>query len=194
MPLHRLNGMTVLEAGCGAGRFTEHLAGNCGFLVSMDISGAVDSNLGNCAGKRPYLLMQADINSSPLRPRSFDVVICLGVIQHTPSPERTISDLAGYVRPGGVLVIDHYANGSRWSPLGRFLSLGYHLRPILKRINPELSLKITSRMTAIADPLRKRTYKIKWLDRIAARLLPAACYYGSYPDLDPAILHEWHEL
>ncbi|MDA8387661.1 MAG: hypothetical protein M0Z58_03215, partial [Nitrospiraceae bacterium] len=40
----------------------------------------------------------------------------------------------------------------------------------------------------------KRTHRIKWLDRVAARLLPTACYYESYPDLDPGILYEWHEL
>ncbi|MDA8086131.1 MAG: class I SAM-dependent methyltransferase, partial [Nitrospiraceae bacterium] len=193
-PLSFLNGKRVLEAGCGAGRFTEHLAENCGSLVSVDISNAVDSNLTNCAGKKPYMLIQADINSAPLRPHSFDVVICLGVIQHTPSPELTISNLAKYVKPGGDLVIDHYANDSFFSPLGRVLSLGYPLRCVLKRLRPEVSLKITTRLTAIADPLRKRTYKIKWIDRIAVRLLPSTCYYGSYPGLDPEILYEWNEL
>jgi 2-polyprenyl-3-methyl-5-hydroxy-6-metoxy-1,4-benzoquinol methylase len=35
-------------------------------------------------------------------------VVCLGVIQHTPDPEKTIKCLFEKVKPGGVLVIDHY--------------------------------------------------------------------------------------
>ena len=194
MPLEALRGKVVLEAGCGAGRFTEHLIENCGSLVSADISTAVDANLKNCAGKKPYLLVQADINALPLRPRSFDVVICLGVVQHTPSPEQAIESLAKYVRPGGTLVIDHYTTDSKLRELGGNFTLGYPLRQILKRVKPEISLKITAALTAISDPIRKRTHKKLWLDRIAARLFPIACYHATYPELDPKNLYEWTEL
>jgi len=62
-----------------------------GALVSIDLSSAVEANRENCDAKGPYLLMQADINGSPFPDGSFDVVACLGVIQHTPSPEATIA-------------------------------------------------------------------------------------------------------
>lgn len=194
MPLEELKEKIVLEVGCGAGRFTEHLIEKSKFLVSADFSNAVDANLENCIGKKNYLLIQADINASPVLPLTFDLVICLGVIQHTPSPEQTIASLAKHVRPGGTLVIDHYTANSRLNTLSRLFSLAYPLRAVLKRLRPEVSLKAAIALTAISNIIRKRTYKHLWLDCIAARLFPTACYYAVYPELDPKILYEWHEL
>jgi SAM-dependent methyltransferase len=95
-PVGMLKGKAVLECGAGAGRFTEHLVAECDALVSLDLSSAVEANLRNCAGRKAYLLLQADINQSPLPARAFDVVICLGVIQHKPSPTyRDISNPMG---------------------------------------------------------------------------------------------------
>ena len=194
MPLDALKGKVVLEAGCGAGRFTELLIEKCKFLVSIDLSNAVDANLKNCAGKNPYLLMQADINELPLPHRFFDMVICLGVLQNTPSPEQAIESLGKHVKPGGLLVIDIYTHRSRFGTLTKCLTLGYPLRAILRRLNPELGLKVTIALTAICDPIRKHTCKIKWLDRIAARIFPSACNYNDFPELDSKIIYEWNEL
>jgi SAM-dependent methyltransferase len=192
-PIEELKGKLVLECGSGAGRFTELLIDSCELLVSLDLSEAVDANLKNCIGKRPYILCQADINKSPLPRRFFDVVICLGVIQHAPSPEQMITSLAEHLKLGGLLVIDHYTK-SPFERLGQFLTLGYPLRAILKRLPPELALKATIGLTAICDPIRKRTSKLPWLDRIACRIFPSFCYYDTYPLLDPDIVYEWNEL
>src|SRR5262249_50913498 len=78
--------------------------------------------------------------------------------------------------------------------VSRFLSMTYPLEAILKRLNSELSLKITIMLTAICNPIRKRTCKVPWIDRIASRIFPSACYYNSYPLLDPDVIYEWNEL
>jgi len=192
--LEQLTDKVVLECGSGAGRFTELLIDNCASLVSLDLSDAVDANLKNCSGKKPYLLFQADINRTPLPKRFFDVVICLGVIQHTPSPEQAISSLAEHLKPGGVLVIDHYTVKSALQRVSRFLTAAYAFRAILKRLPPELSLKATKALTAVCDPIRKRTCKHFWLERIASRFLPSICYYATYPQLDVRLAYEWNEL
>ena len=59
------------------------------------------------------------------------VVVCLGVVQHTPQPEETLAALAGYVKPGGLLAIDHYSRAypATWS---RRL-----IRSLLLRTSPE---------------------------------------------------------
>ena len=194
MPLKDLAGTTVLEVGAGAGRFTELLIPACGLLVSTDLSAAVEANLANCREGRPYLLVQSDINKSPLPYRAFDVVICMGVLQHTPSPEETIKSLAAHVKPGGLLVIDHYTRRNRLSRIGSWITLARPLRAILKRLSPERGLQATIRITAICDPIRRLTCKISWLDRIVGRILPSACYYNLYPELDPAIIYEFNEL
>jgi SAM-dependent methyltransferase len=195
--LDAVKGKIVLECGSGAGRFTELLLDTCRALVSIDLSNAVEANLENCRAKGPYLLCQADINASPLPERFFDVVICLGVIQHTPSPEETIANLARHVKPGGRLILDHYTLRSRLGSISRILTLRFPLRAILRRIarrRPDLAMKATMAVTALCDPIRRRTCQFRPVDRIAARLFPSACYYRGFPLLPPEIIYAWNEL
>lgn len=198
-PLDSLRGKTVLECGSGAGRFTELLVRNCKALTCIDLSLAVDANVRNCRKLAPYLVIQADINASPLPRRFFDVVVCLGVIQHTANPEQTISDLASHVKPGGYLVIDHYTRdrGSRTANLLSYfdyLDMAYPVREILRHMDPQRSIRLTKALTRLCDPIRKRTCKVPAVDRIARRILPTACYYNKFPDLDSQIVYEMNEL
>jgi SAM-dependent methyltransferase len=196
-PVETLKGQRVLEVGAGAGRFTELLLGAGAVLTSMDASAAVHANRANCEHLGPYRLLRGDVNASPLDPRSFDVVICLGVIQHTPSPEVTLASLARHVKPGGLLVIDHYTFQRRWTWLGAKLTLAYPLREILRRVSrrrPDLALRATMAITAICDPIRKRTCRYPRLDQVAGRLFPSICYYATYPELPRSVIYAWNEL
>jgi len=92
----------VLEVGCGAGRFTEVLLQTAAAVTSVDLSSAVDANQANCPQSERHRVVQADVVRLPFAPRQFDVVLCLGVVQHTPDPERTIEQLYANVRPGGL--------------------------------------------------------------------------------------------
>jgi len=105
-----LEGATVLECGCGAGRFTEVLLARGARVVSIDLSEAVDANQENCPQSGSHRIAQAHLSQLPFEPRQFDIVFCLGVIQHTPNPEESIARLYEQVRPGGTLVIDHYTH------------------------------------------------------------------------------------
>ena len=166
-------------------------------MVCLDASEAVFANRSNCSRLGDYQICRADINASPLRPRSFDVVICLGVIQHTPSPEQTIADLARHVKSGGLLVIDHYARRSSLNALSDRLTLAYPLRAILRRVarrRPDLSLRATKRITAICDPVRKRTQNSPFLHRLTGRVFPTPCYYRAFPRLPSDLVYRWNEL
>jgi len=198
-PLESLQGKVVLECGSGAGRFTELLIQHCEALVCIDLSSAVDANFRNCRSIHPYLIMQGDINASPLPLQYFDVVVCLGVIQHTSNPEGTLRSLARHVKPGGHLIVDHYTR-ERGSKLGRLLShldyidMVYPIRAVLKRMKPENAMRATNLLTAFCDPIRRRTSKIRAVDKIARRLFPTACYYTKFPDLDPKVVYEMNQL
>src|SRR4030095_17201039 len=87
----------------------------------------------NCGTSCNYFICQADVRELPVEPRSLDVVVWLGVVQHTPNPEETIAALAGYVKPGGLLAMDHYSRAypATWS---RRL-----IRAFLLRLPPERS-------------------------------------------------------
>lgn len=160
-PLGSVAGKTVLEAGCGAGRFTELLVGAGADVCSFDLSRAVDANKSNI-GEERYLIAQASVYEMPFRPASFDYVIALGMIQHTPDPERTIERLYEMVKPGGRLVLDHY----RWN-VRYFLRAVPWTRLLLKRLDPDTAKKVCHRLT-------KAMFPVHWALRnkpLAARAL-----------------------
>ena len=83
--------LDVLEAGCRAGRFSEILLGYPATrLKSVDMSSAVEANHVNIPQNERHSIVQCDICEPPFRPRAYVLVLCVGVVQHTPSPEETI--------------------------------------------------------------------------------------------------------
>lgn len=146
-------GRTVLEVGCGAGRFTEILLGWGARLVSVDYSTAVEacaaSNADAVADGR-LVLAQADIFAQPLRTGSFDVVLCYGVLQHTGDPRRALRNLWRYVAPGGLLLADRYQISLRAVEPFKYL-----LRPALKRLPPSTVLRLAAATVRLLSPAQR---------------------------------------
>src|SRR5688572_33426799 len=61
-----VRGKTVLEAGCGAGRFTEILLDAGARVFAADLSAAVEANYDNCGRTPDYFVCQADIRGLPV--------------------------------------------------------------------------------------------------------------------------------
>jgi SAM-dependent methyltransferase len=184
-----VRGKSVLEAGCGAGRFTEILLAAGARVVAADLSSAVEANYENCGASPGYFVCQADIRSLPVADHAFDVVICLGVVQHTPEPERTMAALARYVKPGGLLVLDHY---SREYPVTAPRKL---LRDLLLRLPPDqarrLALGTTRALLPVHRALWRRRRGFGRLRRYLGHVSPVVDYYDAYPELGTALLSEW---
>ena len=195
--LEDLRSARVLEVGCGAGRFTEVLLTAGASVFAVDLSSAVDANYANCSDAPGYFVCQADVESLPVAPASFDAVIALGMIQHTPSPERTIEALAKSVRPGGLVVVDHYLPLPRLKRLLRALTPRGILRQILIRLPPRASLRATDALVHALLPIHRMLWRHGPIaDRVRAvwlRLSPVFDYYESYPELGEH-LAEWAVL
>ncbi len=118
-----LGGKVILDAGCGAGRFSEVAVRAGARLVAIDLSSAAYA----CAktlekqGSGDYIVARANIFDLPLRHGSFDGIYSLGVLQHTPDPLGAIRALVPFLKPGGRLATWIYE-------LGRF-----DYRPLLPR-------------------------------------------------------------
>ena len=104
-PFQALENKLILEAGSGAGRFTEILLKFDANVHSFDYSSAVDANAMNNGSKERLTLVQADIRKIPFEKGKYDFVVCLGVLQHTPNPEESIKSLWDMLKPGGKLII-----------------------------------------------------------------------------------------
>lgn len=189
--LRQTDKLSVLEAGCGAGRFTEILLElPAASVTSTDLSFAVEPNQINCPQSDRHRIIQCDINQFPFMPGQYDIVVCLGVIQHTKSPEESIENLYKQVKPGGWLVIDHYTHSlSIYTKLSEWL-----LRPVLKRLSPNRSMAVTKTLTRWLFPLHRAVRNAKVLQMILSRFSPLLTYYYLYPQLPEKLQYEWAEL
>jgi SAM-dependent methyltransferase len=178
LPLEQLRGKTVLEVGCGAGRFTELMVSAGALVHAIDLSMAVDVNRKNIGSPPNYVVAQADLRRPPFPQSSFDFVIALGVLQHTPSPEESVRALWSLVRPSGSLVVDHYT----WT-----VSLATKLAPLyrfaVKRLPPAAARKRTDRFVDVFFPLHWAVRHFYPGQIILSRISPCLVYFRAYPDL-----------
>lgn len=184
-----LKGKKVLEAGCGSGRFTEVLLSTGAYVTSFDLSEAVEANYENHAGQPNLFLAQADIRALPFVKGSFDAVMCLGVIQHTPDPEQTIAALASYVAPGGMLVIDHYTQGYPM-PLPRRICRQWLLK-MPKHKAFDACMKLSKALVPLHRLAWRKGRVAAWARRLLQKVSPLVDYYDSYPTLSLQVLEEW---
>jgi 2-polyprenyl-3-methyl-5-hydroxy-6-metoxy-1,4-benzoquinol methylase len=128
----KMAGDRILEVGSGAGRFTEVILKTGARVYSFDLSDAVLANYANNAQHPDLCLFQGDLHQIPFPKHSFDRVICLGVLQHTPDVAKAFQSVAAMVRPNGRLAIDCYPRV--WKSMVHWK---YLLRPLTKRMRPE---------------------------------------------------------
>ena len=178
----------VLEVGCGAGRFTEILLKFPSIrLTSVDLSYAVEANSLNFPQNINHRIIQTDLMELPFNPKKYQIVICLGVIQHTPNPEKTIKKLYEQVEPGGDLIIDHYTfNLSRLTKMTNMI-----LRPIIKRLSGKTRMNTIKFLVNIFFPLHRLIRRLPILQKIFSRISPIITYYHVYPELSDNLQKEW---
>jgi SAM-dependent methyltransferase len=102
----------VLDLGCGTGQMTIFLASSGERrVVGADLTRA---SLGLAAGAARRFgvdrasFVETDLRRPALADASFDVVLSLGVLHHTPDPRGAFAVAARLARPGGVLVVGVY--------------------------------------------------------------------------------------
>jgi 2-polyprenyl-3-methyl-5-hydroxy-6-metoxy-1,4-benzoquinol methylase len=192
--LEIFKGKKVLEAGCGAGRFTEIMLSAGATVFAADLSEAVEANYKNCSKFKNYFVCQADLLHLPVSLEQFDIVVCIGVIQHTPDPEKAMAALCSHVKPGGLLIIDHYTYGYPVTPVRRVL------RSILLKTSKSFSMKFCQVLTHVLWPIHIGLWKMRGipaanrLRSIFLTLSPLVDYQDAYPQLSPKMMHEWAML
>ena len=192
--LSNLEGKKVLEAGSGAGRFTEILLKYGAIVHSFHFSNAVEANAKNNCDHENLVLVQADIREIPFPKASYDYVICLGVLQHTPDPKESIQSLWKMIKPGGALVIDHYQ--WKWRvvlppPIGQALDL---YRLWILRLPKEKRFSTVKKLTDYWFPWHWR-FRDSWLvTRILRRISPVIFHYPYIKLNDKEQYYTWSLL
>lgn len=110
----KISGKTVVEFGCGHGRFTKLILRMGGIPIGIDITDAVDVAAKNINDPE-VLFVQGSILFSPFKKDVFDFGFTMGVLHHTPSPAKGLKGLVDCVKPGGSVAVCVYPEGGFYS-------------------------------------------------------------------------------
>ena len=158
-----LNGLEVLDAGCGMGRYAEIALSGGASVHAVDLSAAVYAARENLQQYPKARFYQADIMNLPFAPGSFDRIFSIGVLHHTPSTRRAFERLVPLLREGGEIAIWVYST-QIGPPLGSRL-----FRPITTRLPRPLLLSLCR----LAVPLY-RVHRLPLVGRLSFPLLPTS--------------------
>jgi SAM-dependent methyltransferase len=99
--LNDIAGKTIVDFGCGPGRFLDVVRRKGGLAVVIDLSAAVDAARRNFRDDADVLIVQGDLLKPPFKNGVFDGGFSIGVLHHTPAPETGFQALSRAVREDG---------------------------------------------------------------------------------------------
>lgn len=128
---HLTSASRVLDLGCGRGGVVEL------FWRDVALAAGVDADASSLAEHRaagmPVLLGRGE--SLPFVDGSFDLVVCLWVLEHLRRPEEVLREVSRVLRPGGHFV---FLTPNLKHPLLRLNQVGRALPSLQRRLVPRL--------------------------------------------------------
>jgi len=91
---------TVLDMGCGSGRWSKYLAPNVKFIEAIDPSDAIFSATKLLSNVNNIRTTQASSDNIPFNDETFDFVFSLGVLHHIPETQTALIDTVKKVKKG----------------------------------------------------------------------------------------------
>jgi 2-polyprenyl-6-hydroxyphenyl methylase / 3-demethylubiquinone-9 3-methyltransferase len=100
------SGLKVLDIGCGGGLMSETMAQWGATVTGVDaVAKNIEVAKRHAAGHTPPLPVTYQVGSMDVVTSTFDVILCLEVVEHATDPHALLADCAQHLAPGGVLVM-----------------------------------------------------------------------------------------
>lgn len=124
-----------LDAGTGAGFLLPALAARCREVDAVDLSPVMKYTQAMLDKRGLYnvKLAQADLLHLPYPDQTFDLVVCLSVIEHMPDPDATLKEMARVLQPNGVLILGYPLENHLFNSLKTLAILEFRLRRLIQR-------------------------------------------------------------
>lgn len=165
----KLQGKTILDAGCGTGEIACSMATHAKKVIGIDLSNASLSHARGLAKKyalENITFTQQDILQSEMK-EQFDLVTSFGVLHHTQKPEKGFENIAQRVKPNGLLIVGFYHSLGGWKQRAQKWMIGM------------LAGRETQKRIALIEKLLNKKLgphqRAFWADRIAN---PREKYYS----------------
>ena len=161
----QLDGKTIVEFGCGPGRFLDVVRRRGGRAVGIDLSLAVEAAGDNFAYDPNVLIVQGDILIPPFREQVFDGGFTIGVLHHTPNPLAGLKAMTPTIRSGGWVACSVYPKTGfyNYPSVARFRWLHNRLKSVLG-YRPALLYSYLS--SYVIAPLIAKGRQVRCLDRV----------------------------
>ena len=115
------NNDVILDIGCGAGRFIDVIRLRCDNpIIGIDYSNSVEIAHTNFISDKKICIVQADALKLPFRTNTFSCTFSIGVLHHTPDPEKGVKEAFRSMNVGG------------WFGLSVYQKNSYYDQPVLK--------------------------------------------------------------
>jgi SAM-dependent methyltransferase len=126
---------TVIDIGCGSGRFIKYLNGRYKKIVGLDPSSAIFA-ADELLGKDDNIeLVQASTDNIPYPDGHFDFGYSLGVLHHIPDTQKALNDSVKKIKPGGYFLLYLYYSLDNRSILFKLL---FHLSNAIRWVVSKL--------------------------------------------------------
>lgn len=101
---HGIRGKRVLDVGCGLGFFSERLTAHGAQVIASDVGPGLVARTHKRVGCQAVIADALNLVEQ-FGENAFEMIISSECIEHTPDPKLAIQQMAGVLKPGGLLSI-----------------------------------------------------------------------------------------
>lgn len=179
-----LSGMTVLDAGCAAGWYTEQLTSRGAEVIATDISPEMVQSAKRRVGSQAKVLCLDLEKELPFKMDSFDLIVCSLTLHYIKDWETTFQEFRRILKPAGIFVFSihhpftdinwsenpHYFSKQliidQWSKEGKTYEVPFYRRPLGEIINKTSSYFSIEKMVEPLPTQRFKEQSLKSYERL----------------------------